>query len=648
MKRKNPIITLASIACIVTVLTAFLCSAATVHAAEITTLRLGGKTRVATSVRISDAGWGESGADTVVIANGYHYPDAMAGVPLASMLDAPVLLTKGAAPETDLLAQLDKLGTKNAVLLGGEGRISADFAAALEGRGIAVERISGSDRYATASAVAARMLQLGAQPEEVFIASGSNYPDALSVSSAAGVLAYPVLYARPDGSLSDGTAEIIRQSGAQGAVILGGSAAVPERVSEALQSAGITNTLRLSGSDRYQTSLAINRHYNTLLSGSAVALASGEDFPDALSGSAFAAKKAIPVVLVSSRKNIPGAYDYVTGRAPSAVYIFGLEGAVSSYAADTFLSGGTITTAPTTTTAKPTTTTTKPAQNSAKKVTSAGGTVNIRSGPGTGYDKLGSITPGKYLEVLGSEKGADGNKWYKVSYNGKEGYVLGSLVTSGSVNNGGTSPGKRAYLTFDDGPSANTKKILNILDRYNVKATFFVIYRGGYESVYKDIVKRGHTIALHSYTHDYSTIYRSTSAYFRDLDRLSDYVYKQTGVRSKILRFPGGGSNTISRSYCRGIMTTLTREVQNRGYKYYDWNVDSQDASVSLSASAIVSSVKRSCGSQKNAIVLMHDAPGKGSTVTALPDIIRYLRSKGYELLPITESTPQVHHAVNN
>jgi len=654
MKKRNNLLSMVSFVCIFTVLVSCLLGAGTVHAGtDPSVIRLGGRDRIATSLRISDEGWADDGAPCAVIAGGYDFADAMAGVPLAAMLDAPVLLTKGDVPESELMTQLEKLGTKKAVLLGGEGRISADFAAALESRGIAVERISGRDRYATAAAVGRRMLELGAQPDRIFITSGASYPDALSVSPAAGVLGLPILYAAPDGSLSADTLEFLAQCGTPDAVIVGGSAAVPEAVSQSLAAAGVSVSERLSGPDRYKTSLAVNRRFDTVLSGERIALASGEDFPDALSGSALAARQAIPVMLISSRKNIDGAYDYLRGRNPSSVYIFGGEGAVTAYAADTFLGGGTITTAKPTTTTQPVTTkattTTKPAQDTGKKVTSAGGSVNVRSGPGTGYDRLGAITPGKYLPVLDTVKGTDGKQWYKVTFEGKTGYVMGSLVTSGKVDNNNSSKGKKAYLTFDDGPSANTKKILDILDTYNVKATFFVIYRGGYESVYRDIVKRGHTIALHSYSHDYSEIYRSTSAYFRDLDRLSDYVYKLTGVRSKIMRFPGGGSNTVSRSYCRGVMSTLTREVQNRGYRYYDWNVDSGDADASrVAASTILSNVKRSCGSQKSAIVLMHDAPGKTTTVTALPDIIRYLRSKGYELLPITESTPQVHHAVNN
>lgn len=645
MKRKL-IYALPLLMCAAAVLTSLLVGGSA-RAAEKNVIRLGGKTRVETSVKVSSEGWGESGASTAVIANGYSFPDAMAGVPLAGMMDAPVLLTAGETPEAALLEQLRQLGVEKTVLLGGTGRISDAFAQQLESEGIAVERISGSDRYATSAAVAQRMLELGAQPECVFITCGSNFPDALSVSPAAGVLGCPILYANDDGSFSPETAEAIRSSGVSSVIIAGGSAAVPEEVKDALAAAGVNSSHRLSGADRYQTSLAVNRYFISVFSGSGLCLASGEDFPDALSGGAFAVKLKAPVMLISSRKNVDGAYGYFAVRKPESVYIIGGEGAVSSYAADTFMQGGTITTArPTTTTAPKTTARTTAAAK--EKITSAGGTVNIRSGPGTSYKKLGSITPGKYLDVLGSEKAADGQKWYRVSFNGGEGCVMASLVTTGKPDDSKPSGGKKAYLTFDDGPSANTKKILNILDQHNVKATFFVIYRSGYESVYKDIVKRGHTLALHSYSHDYSSIYRSTSAYFKDLNRLSDYVYKTTGVRSKILRFPGGGSNTVSRSYCRGIMTTLTKEVQNRGYRYYDWNVDSGDAGGNLSASAILSNVKRSCGSQKNAIVLMHDAPGKKTTVTALPDIIRYLKGKGYELLPITESTPQVHHKVNN
>lgn len=564
MKRKN-LFLLMPLLCAAAALAVFIFGSSDVSAAPGGTLRLGGETRMETSFRISDEGWPE-GADTVIVASGLAYPDAMAGVPLAGMLDAPILLT-GEQPDESLMAQLDRLGANNVLILGGEKSVGPDVEFTLHGTGRNVERIYGADRYATCAAIARRMAELGDISHEVFVASGANFPDALSVSPAAGVMNQPILYAAPDGELSPEITAFIRDCGITGAVIAGGETAVPPVVVERLGAAGIIRTERISGTDRYQTSLAVNRRYSSVLDSEDVALASGENFPDALSGGAFAARRAMPVVLLTNRASIPGAYEFVSDRAGTR-YILGLEGALSAYTVNTFLSGGTITTTTTTTT----TTAPKP-----------------------------------------------------------------------------QSTGKKAYLTFDDGPSANTGKILDILDKYDAKATFFVIYRPGYESTYKEIVRRGHTLALHSYTHRYSDIYKSTSAYFDDLNRLSDYLYSLTGVRSKTLRFPGGSSNLISRSYSKGIMTRLTSEVEKRGYRYYDWNVDSGDADANcVKASTLVANIKKRCGSQKSAIILMHDAPAKTTTVTALPDIIRYLRSKGYELLPITSDTTPVHHGVNN
>ncbi len=571
MKIKQSVISVLSLLCVAAITaTVFLFGSSAPRALAAGSspgeIRLGGSDRIATSIAVSDEGWTAGGAPTAVIANAYNYPDAMAGVPLAACLDAPILLTKGELPEQCLLDQLEKLGTENTILLGGESSVSSAFAGQLTAAGFTVERISGSDRYATCAEIARRVSQLSGNPESVFIASGSNFPDALSISPAAGVMRQPVLYADPDGGLSADILDFISGSDISRAVILGGETAVPSAAREALTGAGITSIERISGRDRYQTSLAINRRYGDILDSPSVSLASGTNFPDALSGGALAARYGMPVMLVSSTSAIPGAFDYLSERSPRTTYILGMEGALSSYVVSTFLSGGTITTTTTTTT-----TTTVPANS------------------------------------------------------------------------------KKAYLTFDDGPSANTAKILDILDRYNVKGTFFVIYRKGYDSTYREIVERGHSLALHSYTHQYSKIYKSTSAYFDDLNRLSDYLYRLTGLRPAIMRFPGGGSNTVSRSYCRGIMSTLTSEVQKKGYRYYDWNVDSGDADDErVKTSTLVSNIKKRCGSQKEAIILMHDSPSKTTTVEALPDIINYLQSKGYVLLPVTEQTPQIHHGVNN
>lgn len=209
------------------------------------------------------------------------------------------------------------------------------------------------------------------------------------------------------------------------------------------------------------------------------------------------------------------------------------------------------------------------------------------------------------------------------------------------------SGGKTIYLTFDDGPSPNTPRIISILNSYGIKATFFV-KNTSYNGYMKDIVDSGNAIALHSYTHDYKRIYSSDEAFYQDLQDISDLVYLQTGVRSNIMRFSGGGSNTVSKKYSPGIMTRLTQGVADKGYIYYDWNCSSGDAMKNtVPKNTIVANCKR-VPAAKNVIVLLHDTDAKGTTVEALPEIIEYYQSCGYTFSTITADTPPIHHKVNN
>lgn len=208
---------------------------------------------------------------------------------------------------------------------------------------------------------------------------------------------------------------------------------------------------------------------------------------------------------------------------------------------------------------------------------------------------------------------------------------------------------KTLYLTFDDGPSANTEKVLDILDKYGAKATFFVT---GHEPEYRPMIaeayRRGNTIGMHSYTHDYATIYQSEDAFFADLSQVADVVKEQIGYVPYLTRFPGGVSNTVSESYCPGIMTALASDLQAKGYQYYDWNVSSSDASGNhVPVDTIVQS---SCayGSFTNVILLCHDSGAKTTTVEALPQIIEYYQSQGFVCKAIDRSTVVVHHHINN
>lgn len=201
---------------------------------------------------------------------------------------------------------------------------------------------------------------------------------------------------------------------------------------------------------------------------------------------------------------------------------------------------------------------------------------------------------------------------------------------------------KRVYLTFDDGPSPNTDKILDILKEYDVKATFFVVGKENYTDQYKRIVDEGHTLAMHSYSHVYKDIYSSLDAYKQDLGELRTFLYELTGVECNIVRFPGGSSNTISKV----DMHTLIDYLDSENMVYFDWNVSSGDASRTYrSANQIASNVLGNIDKYNNAVVLMHDAAEKNSTVDALPTIIEtILQSEDTVLLPISEDTVKVQH----
>ena len=203
------------------------------------------------------------------------------------------------------------------------------------------------------------------------------------------------------------------------------------------------------------------------------------------------------------------------------------------------------------------------------------------------------------------------------------------------------------YLTFDDGPSAYTSELLDVLSKYNVKATFFVTGRApGYNYNITRAYNEGHAIGLHTNTHNYNYVYLSIDAYFEDLNTISNTVKNLTGVESKLVRFPGGSSNTVSR-ITPGIMTSLSGMLLNKGYQYFDWNVSSGDASGSVKSSDVyASNVINSLGSGSYYIVLQHDT--NASSVRAVSRIIEYGQSHGYTFDKLSLGSPTVHHRIAN
>lgn len=208
-------------------------------------------------------------------------------------------------------------------------------------------------------------------------------------------------------------------------------------------------------------------------------------------------------------------------------------------------------------------------------------------------------------------------------------------------------PGKKVvYLTFDDGPGKYTSELLDVLKKYNVKATFFVT---GANPDYYDQIGRayseGHSIGIHSFSHVYEDIYSSEDAYFEDLNRVQNLILSQTGTQTTLIRFPGGSSNTVS-DFNPGIMTKLTGAVTDMGYQYFDWNVLSGDAGETTDTNTIAWNVCSGMAEHDVSVVLQHDI--KSYSVDAVEMILAWGIENGYTFLPLTASSPTAHHNVNN
>ena len=205
--------------------------------------------------------------------------------------------------------------------------------------------------------------------------------------------------------------------------------------------------------------------------------------------------------------------------------------------------------------------------------------------------------------------------------------------------------GKVVYLTFDDGPSAYTSGLLDVLDAYGAKATFFVVGSGN-GSMMRQIVNRGHSIGIHSVSHDYGQIYASPEAYFDDLMEMQSIIYDNTGVKTTLMRFPGGSSNLVSRHSCEGIMTYLTQAVRDAGFQYFDWNVYSGDAGETKKTEKVANNVISGIQEHRVSIVLQHDI--HSYSVDAVEDILNWGKRNGYRFLALQPDSPGFHHDLNN
>lgn len=322
------------------------------------------------------------------------------------------------------------------------------------------------------------------------------------------------------------------------------------------------------------------------------------------------------------------------------------------------------TTKPTEPTTEPTHPTTAPTEPSTKPTepTSPGITwqpvnetvyaisaVNVRSGPGISYDKVGQLSQDEAVQRIA--KGSNG--WSRVVYKGQEAYVSTNYLTTQKpiaptqpTNPSTPQTDKVIYLTFDDGPGPRTPELLAILEKYNVKVTFFVMGDSNLEYL-DDIAKAGHAIGIHTYSHKYDVIYKSTDAFWDDFYKMDNIIYQRTGIHTNLHRFPGGSSNSVSIKHCPGIITKLAKEVQDKGYYYFDWNVDSRDAETATkTADQVYNNVISTLKKKGHSVVLMHDV--KSFTIDAVERIIQWGLQNGYTFEAIDENTPVTHHTIKN
>ena len=204
--------------------------------------------------------------------------------------------------------------------------------------------------------------------------------------------------------------------------------------------------------------------------------------------------------------------------------------------------------------------------------------------------------------------------------------------------------GKVIYLTFDDGPGPYTRELLEVLRKYDVKATFFVV-KTKYLELLKEIAEDGHSIGIHCVSHVYDELYSSEEAYFEDLYEMQRIIAEQTGITTSLVRFPGGSSNSVSK-FNKGIMTRLTELLHERGFQYFDWNVNSGDAGITTKRDEVVAYILDGVQEYDVSIVLQHDI--KQYSVEAVEEVILWALENGYRFLPLEANSPNAHHKVRN
>ena len=301
---------------------------------EVVVERIYGANRFLTSVEISKKAC--ESADTVVIASGMNFADALAGVSYAKALNAPILLVAKDSISNDMLSEISRLGATKAVILGGTGAVSDKVVNAIKNKGIKdIERIAGKSRFDTAAEIAAKLKDKAGAPENVYFVFYNGFADALSVSSVAGVQGAPVLYVKTTGDLDDATKKYLAsvKGSIKNAYIIGGTGVISNAMSNKIKSYIGKTPERVYGANRYETCVAVNTKFASTVSAKTICVATGADFPDALAGGVFAAMNTAPLFLVNGKDKRSNLSDtqtaYIKQKAAAKMYVIGGTGAVS-------------------------------------------------------------------------------------------------------------------------------------------------------------------------------------------------------------------------------------------------------------------------------------------------------------------------------
>lgn len=378
-------------------------------------VRISDSDRIGTSLAISEKGWNEEGAENVIIASGYSFADALAGAPLAAALKAPIILTAKDAVEQKTLNRLKALNCKNIYILGGEVAVNKSVENKLSAAGYNIKRISGEDRIETSMLIAEELKSItGKAFDNVFITSGKTYPDALSISPVAGLKLSPILYTDNNGVLNSNVTDYLSSGGFTSVSIVGGEVAVSKTTESVVKSKvpSAKTVSRVYGSTRYETAIEIFYKYLYLFDRENISVATGEDFPDALAGSAFDTKYKLPIFLVNTNGISEWLEKQIVSISPKKVYVFGGTNVISDLAIDKIVN------------ARP---------NYIKrtvKITSK--SCKLYSAPGSSNKVIGSAVYGKSYSVICSDDDEKGTTWFKIKVGNTEGWII---RTTASITN---------------------------------------------------------------------------------------------------------------------------------------------------------------------------------------------------------------------